>query len=203
MPCSVTKQSIQHFDIQLFVVWFQNGIELPYPNILKINFMFNFTEGILKHSDMLASYARKLTQDRDIARDLCQDTIFKALANRESFNKGTDVKPWLFTIMRNLFINGYRRKKLEKNLFSRSSAELLDHPDPETHLFPAHRTELKEIQSVIHQMPEILRVPIRLYCEGYKYQEIAAITETAIGTTKSRIYMARQMLRKKVARGVA
>ena len=116
MPCSVTKRSIQSSVIQRFIVWFENGIVLPDPNILKINFMFNFTEGILKHSDMLASYARKLTQDRDIARDLCQDTIFKALANRESFNKDTDVKPWLFTIMRNLFINGYRRKKLEKNL---------------------------------------------------------------------------------------
>ncbi len=165
--------------------------------------MLDFTEGILKHADMLASYARRLTQDKETARDLCQDTLFKALVNRESFNKGTDVKPWLFTIMRNLFINGYRRKKLEKNLFSQCPLEMLDHPDPETRFFTTHRTELKEIQAVIHQMPEILRVPIRLYCEGYKYQEIAALTDTAVGTTKSRIYMARQVLRKKVARGAA
>jgi DNA-directed RNA polymerase specialized sigma24 family protein len=117
--------------------------------------MFDFTEGVLKHADVLASYAHKLTQDKHNAQDLCQETLFKALANRDSFV---------------------------------------------TRAFTTHRAELKAIQSVIHEMPDILRIPIHLYSEGYKYQEIASITETAIGTTKSRIFMARQLLRKKVAR---
>jgi RNA polymerase sigma-70 factor (ECF subfamily) len=77
---------------------------------------------------------------------------------------------------------------------------MLDHPDPVTRSSTSHRAELKAIQAVIQGMPDILRVPIHLYSEGYKYQEIAMITETAVGTTKSRIFMARQLLRKKVAR---
>jgi RNA polymerase sigma factor (sigma-70 family) len=162
--------------------------------------MFDFTEGVLKHADVLASYARKLTQDKHNAQDLCQETLFKALANRDSFDRGSDVRPWLFTIMRNLFFNNYRRKTLEKKIFSHEPVEMLNHEDPVTCACATHRAELKAIQSVIHEMPDILRIPIHLYSEGYKYQEIACITETAIGTTKSRIFMARQLLRKKVAR---
>jgi RNA polymerase sigma-70 factor (ECF subfamily) len=161
--------------------------------------MFDFTEGVLKHADLLASYARKLTQDKHSAQDLCQETLFKALANRDTFDRGSDVRPWLFTIMRNLFFNNYRRRTLEKKLFSWEPVELLDHADPVTRTVASHRAELKAIQSAIHGMPDILRIPIHLYSEGYKYQEIAAITDTAIGTTKSRIFMARRLLRNKVA----
>ena len=162
--------------------------------------MFDFTEGVLKHADVLASYARRLPQDKHSAQDLCQETLFKALANRDSFDKGCDVRPWLFTIMRNLFFNNYRRKTLENKLFCHEPVEMLDHPDPVTRSSTSHRAELKAIQAVIQGMPDILRVPIHLYSEGYKYQEIAMITETAVGTTMSRIFMARQLLRKKVAR---
>ena len=159
--------------------------------------MTNITEAILEHVDLLASYARKLTQEKDMARDLCQDTLFKALANRAKFNRGSDVAPWLFTIMRNLFINSYRRKKLEKRVFSRNSPEMAIYADASSHTFTTTRIELKEIQLLIHAMPAILRIPIHLYCQGYKYQEIAALTGTAVGTTKSRIHTARQLLRKK------
>jgi len=159
--------------------------------------MTNITAAILEHTDILASYARKLTRDKDTARDLCQDTLFKALTNQTKFTRGTNMKPWLFTIMRNLFINSYRRKKLEKRLFSRSSAEMVIYTDVSTHAFTTTRIELKEMQTIIETMPATLRIPIRLYCQGYKYQEIAAITETAVGTTKSRIHTARQLLREK------
>ena len=162
--------------------------------------MKHLTEAILQHVDLLSSYARKLTKDRDAAEDLCQDTLFKALANRARFTRGSDVRPWLFTIMRNLFINGYRRKKLEKRVFIRNSTEMVIHADASAHSFTTNRIELKEMQSIINAMPAILRIPIGLYCQGYKYQEIAAITETAVGTTKSRIHTARQLLRKKVNR---
>ncbi|MBS1664346.1 MAG: RNA polymerase sigma factor [Bacteroidetes bacterium] len=156
------------------------------------------TEAILEHADMLASYARKLTHDRDTAMDLCQDTLLKALANRTSFSWGTDVRPWLFTIMRNQFINGYRRKQLEKKIFQRNSTGFTSHADASAQTFMTTRIDLKETQSAIDEMPAILRTPLHLYSQGYKYQEIAAITETAVGTTKSRIHLARQLLREKV-----
>ena len=159
--------------------------------------MINVTEAILEHEKVLASYARKLTQDKDTARDLCQETLLKALANPASFKRGNDVGPWLFTIMRNLFINSYRRKKLEKRLFSRVPPEAVTYTDVSTYASADTRIELKETLSIIDAMPAILGISIRLYSQGYKYQEIAGITNTAVGTTKSRIHTARQLLRKK------
>jgi len=159
--------------------------------------MTDVAEAILEHAEVLASYAKKLTNDRDTARDLCQDTLFKALANRASLNCGIDVKPWLFTIMRNQFIIGYRRKKLEKKLFSRRSPEMVNYPDASTHACTTAHFELKQVQSIINEMPAILRIPIHLSSQGYKYVEIAAIAKAPVSTIKSRIYVARELLRKK------
>jgi len=159
--------------------------------------MINVREAILENEDILVSYARKLTQDRETAKDLYQDTMFKALTHHTSFNRGADVRPWLFTIMRHLFINGYRRKKLQNKIFSKSTPEMLTCADESARSYTTAYIELKEVQSIIESLPAILRLPIRLYSQGYKYQEIAAITETAVGTTKSRIHMARQLLRQK------
>ena len=159
--------------------------------------MTDITESILEHSDILRSYANRLTHDREAAKDLHQETICRALANQASFNRGTNIEAWMFTIMRNLFINGYRRKLREKKIFHRHSPEIALYSAPSDSPPPATRLEIKEIRSVIHSMPDILKIPIYLYCEGYKYQEIATMMDTAVGTTKSRIYLARQLLRKK------
>jgi RNA polymerase sigma factor (sigma-70 family) len=159
--------------------------------------MTQFTESILRFSDTLTSYANSLTHDKESARDLYQETVCRALANQASFSRGTNIEAWLFTIMRNLFINGYRRKVREKRIFSRHSPDAALHSAASDHTPPPTRLAVKEIRSLIHSMPDILKVPINLYCEGYKYQEIADIMDTAVGTTKSRIYLARQLLRKK------
>ena len=159
--------------------------------------MINFKESILRYSELLTSYANSLTHDKESSRDLYQETICRALINQASFNRGTNIEAWLFTIMRNLFINGYRRKVREKRIFSRHSPDAALHSASSDHTPPPTRLEIKEIRSLIHAMPDILKIPINLYCEGYKYQEIAEIMDTAVGTTKSRIYLARQLLRKK------
>jgi RNA polymerase sigma-70 factor (ECF subfamily) len=74
---------------------------------------------------------------------------------------------------------------------------MVTYADASAHAFTFSHIELKEMQSIIEAMPATLRIPIHLYCQGYKYQEIAVITSTAVGTTKSRIHLARQQLRKK------
>jgi RNA polymerase sigma factor (sigma-70 family) len=158
--------------------------------------MLNITAAILRHSDMLAAYAGKLTRDRDDARDLCQDTLFKALANQSKFNDQGNIQSWLCTIMYNLFVNNYRRRKLEQRLFARGTRGLIFAAEPRSDAFATTLMAWKDIQPVIESMPAILRTPIRLYSQGYKYHEIAALTATAVGTTKSRIYMARQLLRR-------
>jgi RNA polymerase sigma factor (sigma-70 family) len=157
--------------------------------------MKNVTEAILQQAEVLTSYARKLTRNSDAAKDLCQETMFRALANRARVRQENDVRPWLYTIMRNLFINSCRKKQVERRLFISNPTEMGGYPDPSTHAFMIDQIELKEIQWLIHEMPETLRIPISLYWQGYKYQEIAAITDTVLGTTKSRIFMARQLLR--------
>lgn len=160
--------------------------------------MKNFSEAVLSHADTLASYARKLTQNGEAAKDLYQDTLFKALANRDTFNRGADLRPWLYTIMRNQFFNIYRKDKREKRLLSRQSPLAVNPIDTSTYAFTTTHLEVKQVKAFINEMPPSLRIPIQLYCQGYKYHEIAAMTETPVGTTKSRIHMARQLLRKKI-----
>jgi RNA polymerase sigma-70 factor (ECF subfamily) len=164
--------------------------------------MTDITESILHHSDILKSYAGRLTHDKEAAKDLHQETICRALANQGSFSRGTNIEAWMFTIMRNLFINGYRRKTREKKIFNRHYPDIALCSTPSDTPPATTRLEIKEIRSMIHAMPDILKIPIYLYCEGYKYQEIATIMDTAVGTTKSRIYLARQLLRKKTGHAV-
>jgi RNA polymerase sigma-70 factor (ECF subfamily) len=160
--------------------------------------MKDFSAAVLSHADTLASYARKLTQNGEAAKDLFQDTLFKALANSSTFHRGSDLKPWLYTIMRNQFFNLYRKNKWEKKLLGRGSPVAVNPVDTSTYAFTTTHLEVKQVKALINEMPASLRVPIQLYCQGYKYQEIAALTGTPVGTTKSRIHMARQLLRKKI-----
>ncbi len=75
-----------------------------------------FSNAVIDFSSNLKPFAINLTQDKEEANDLVQETIYRALVNREKFREGTNLKAWLFTIMKNIFINGYRRKSKRKTL---------------------------------------------------------------------------------------
>lgn len=161
----------------------------------------DFNEVLLENADFLKPFAINLTRDTEAANDLYQETLYKALANREKYNVGTNIKAWLFTIMRNIFINDYRRKSKQKTIFDNTANDYLINMK-QASVSNAAETELrmKEINAAIHQLPEIFKVPFQLYFDGYKYQEIADVLAEPLGTVKSRIHFARKLLKERLTR---
>ncbi|OJW82936.1 MAG: RNA polymerase subunit sigma [Bacteroidetes bacterium 46-16] len=161
----------------------------------------DFNELVVLHSDFLKPYAISLTRDSENAKDLFQETIFKALLNREKYHFGTNLKAWLHTIMRNIFINGYRRNK--KYNYSDNL------PAAEAHLYGKgnalqnngiSRLQVAEIEAAINDLPHVFRIAFELHYTGYKYQEIADLLKEPLGTVKSRIHFARKLLMAKLER---
>ena len=155
---------------------------------------------LLVNSDFLNPFAITLTRDHESAKDLFQETIYRALANREKYNAGTNIKAWLYTIMRNIFINNYRKKIKQNVIFDPTSNDLLDYNQSAISNLAESRLRLKELQTTIHYLPSIFKDPFLLYFDGYKYLEVAEILHEPIGTIKSRIHFARKLLKKKISR---
>jgi RNA polymerase sigma-70 factor (ECF subfamily) len=160
-----------------------------------------FRELLVSQSDFLKPFAISLTRDSEAAKDLYQETVFKALANQEKYHTGTNLKAWLYTIMRNIFINDYRRKAKQKTVFDNTPNDFLINFKQATVSNTAETDlRIKEIRSAIQQLPEIFKTPFQLYFDGYKYQEIAAALKEPLGTIKSRIHFARKLLKEQVER---
>lgn len=160
----------------------------------------NFQSHLMSLQDNLLNFAYMLTSNRDDAYDLLQDTTLKALDNQEKYAENTNFKGWVFTIMRNIFINNYRK--------SVRAATIVDTTDNLYHLnisqdsgleAPEGAYTINEIQGAINALAEELRVPISMHVSGYKYQEIADEMHLPLGTVKSRIHAARQILQRRFA----
>lgn len=154
-----------------------------------------FNSLVLTNAEGLKPFAITLTKDHESAKDLCQETLCKAFTYRDKYEAGTNIKAWLFTIMRNIFINDYRRgnrKRLIMETIERSAT--LYAPPSEIGM------RLKEINSAIHYLPVIFKKACLLYLDGYKYHEIALALDEPLGTIKSRIHFAKKMLQKQIDR---
>jgi len=160
-----------------------------------------FNEMLLGNADFLKPFAINLTRDTEAANDLFQETLYKALANKEKYNAGTNIKAWLFTIMRNIFINNYRRKAKQKTIFDSTPNDYLINLKQATVGNVAESDmRVKEINQAIRQLPEIFKTPFLLYFDGYKYNEIAEVLAEPLGTIKSRIHFARKLLKEQINR---
>ena len=160
-----------------------------------------FSELLVTNADFLKPFAINLTRDSEEANDLFQETLYKALANQEKYNVGTNIKAWLFTIMRNIFINNYRRKVKQRTIFDSTPNEFLINQKQATVANAAESgMKMKEIQEAIHNLPEIFKTPFLLYFDGYKYNEIAELLQEPLGTIKSRIHFARKLLKEQISR---
>ena len=126
---------------------------------------------------LLHSFAYNLTKNQEDAKDLYQETAFRAMTNREKFRPGTNFKAWLFTIMKNIFINNYR-KKVKANT-------IMDSTDYMYYINSGSTSIRNEGESN----------PFLMHYRGYKYQEIADHLELPLGTVKSRIFFARKELK--------
>jgi RNA polymerase sigma factor (sigma-70 family) len=158
-----------------------------------------FNRILVTHSDFLKPFAISLTKDQDTARDLLQETMYRALANKEKYSVGTNIKAWLYTILRNTFINDYRRKVKRNQVLQLTPANGL--PDAGISMFTADGDmALKEVWKMVLELPDIFRNPFILYFEGYKYHEIADMLNEPLGTIKSRIHFARKLLKSQIER---
>src|SRR6187402_1030615 len=160
-----------------------------------------FNELLLGNADPLRPFAVNLTHDQDTAKDLFQETLYKALANKDKYCTGTNIKAWLFTIMRNIFINNYRRRSKQRTIFDNGTNEILINSGKiivsnggENYL------QLKETHKAIYQLPQIFKIPFLLHIEGYRYHEISESLNEPLGTIKSRIYFARKLLKEQLSR---
>ena len=160
-----------------------------------------FNQVLIHNSDYLKPFAMTLTRDSESAKDLVQETLYRALANKEKYLDGTNIKAWVYTIMRNIFINNYRRSAKQNTIFDNTPNDfLLDHNQFSTVNAAETNLSVKNIYEAIHQLPEIFKTPFQLYFEGYKYHEIALVLKEPLGTIKSRIHFARKLLKQQLER---
>lgn len=158
-----------------------------------------FNTKILGERQSLKSFALSLTRNSDDAKDLVQDTYLKAITYRDKFEDSTNLKAWLFTIMKNTFINTYRRA-VKTNQIIQANADLaMARAFKNNHLdITESRMVSKDIVSRIDQLDDQYKIPFTRYYNGYKYEEIAREMQLPLGTVKSRIFLARKILMKKL-----
>lgn len=154
-----------------------------------------FKKRLLGLQGNLLNFAYQLTTNREQAQDLLQDTTLKALDNEDKYVDNVNFKGWIFTIMRNIFINNYRQTVRK--------ATVIDQTEDLYHLnicqdsgldTPDGSFAVQEISKAINSFSDDYRIPFSMHVAGYKYQEIAEKMHLPLGTIKSRIFFARQRL---------
>ncbi|MEG1586817.1 MAG: RNA polymerase sigma factor [Bacteroidales bacterium] len=159
--------------------------------------MSNFTlqQQLLGLQDRLFSFAMSMTENREDAKDLLQETTLRVLDNQDKFVADTNFKAWVFTLMRNIFINNYR-KLVREQRFVTPADELyqLNLPANSGYSSPESALSLKDMQEALADLDDDLRMPFSMHVLGYKYHEISEQLNIPIGTVKSRIFVARKHL---------
>ena len=157
----------------------------------------DFTQNLLGMQTELLRFALKLTADQEEADDLLQETSLKALDNEDKYTPDTNFKGWMYTIMRNIFINNYRKMVRDQtfvdqteNLYHLNLSQDSGFESTEGNY------DLKEIRKIVNTLPKEYRIPFSMYVSGFKYREIAERLGLPIGTVKSRIFFTRQRLQK-------
>ena len=154
----------------------------------------SFRDEIISMRGKLNHFAMSLTSDHEEAKDLVQETYLKALIYADKYEEDTNLKAWVLTIMRNTFINDYRKRKRVNEIIGEnidthhlaSRAKSLDKADVKYHV--------KEINKQINNIADEQRIPFEMFLDGYKYKEIADRMHISLGTVKSRIFFTRKKL---------
>ena len=155
----------------------------------------SFKKNLLSVQEELLRFAYKLTADREEANDLLQETSLKALDNEDKYIPDTNFQGWMYKIMRNIFINNYRKIVRDQTF--------VDHTDNLYHLNLPQDSgfdstegayDIKEIHRVVNLLPNEYRIPFAMHVSGFKYREIAEKLSLPLGTVKSRIFFTRQRL---------
>ena len=144
----------------------------------------------------LRNFALKLTRNLEDATDLTQETMTKAFYNHDKFREGTNMKAWLYTIMKNIFINNYRRQSTNLVVTDDTDNQYyINSHSQRTSNLGDSKMILKDIQEAISTLSKNLRIPFVMAFQGYKYEEIAQYMKVPLGTVKIRIHNARKKLK--------
>jgi len=150
---------------------------------------------------VLNSFAYNLTKNIEDAKDLYQETAFRALTNKEKFRVGTNFKAWLFTIMKNIFINNYRKKMKANTIMDSTDNDFYINSGKNVVSNQAESNiMMKELKGMVRSLENTIKVPFVMHFNGYKYQEIADYLGLPLGTVKSRIFFARKELKNLILR---
>ncbi len=156
----------------------------------------NLNNEICNHRSCLEAFAMKFTADTEDANDLVQDTIIKAIRYHNLYREGTNLRGWLYTIMKNTFINEYRRTGRRRSVITVTddlSAQQLK--KSAAHNLGEGKFVMEDINKAMEKLQPEYSIPFLRYFEGYKYHEIAQEMGIPIGTVKTQIHMARQLLK--------
>ena len=153
---------------------------------------------LIEEISSLRKFARKFNNDQQELNDLVQDTLVRALRFWDKFRPGTSMKAWLFVIMKNTYLNNYRKNLLNRAIFDYNEDAGL------SSFYSANQTgntaELKfisdDIKIALSRLPEELQLPFKMYTDGYKYREIAQQTGVPMGTVKTRMHVGQIQLKK-------
>lgn len=157
--------------------------------------VIEFNTQLTDLKDNLHRFAYRLTTDSDDAEDLLQETLYKALINKDKFQDKTNLKSWTFTIMKNTFINNYRRAVRSQTILdSTKESYFLNIPQDSGLISPDSSFAVKEIKKAVNDLEIEYRKPFTMHTEGFKYKEIAEELGLPIGSVKSRIFIARKKL---------
>jgi RNA polymerase sigma-70 factor (ECF subfamily) len=158
-----------------------------------------FSHSVNQKSQDLRFHALRFTKDEEDANDLIQETMYKAISNRDKFKYGTNLKAWLYTIMKNTFITNYQ-KMMRRNTFIDTTDNLhyINHSNYTATNYGENKFVLKDIQYAINNLDDIFKTPFMMHFRGFKYHEIAEKLEIPIGTVKNRIHIARKELKQEL-----
>lgn len=159
----------------------------------------NFAQDLLSVQTELLNFAYKLTADREEANDLLQETSLKALDNEDKYTAETNFKGWTYTIMRNIFINNYRKALRDQTYVDQTDNQFYLNQNIDIEGDSTEGSyDLKEMRRIVNALPKEYRIPFSMYVSGFKYREIADKLGLPLGTVKSRIYFTRQKLQEEL-----
>jgi len=153
-----------------------------------------FNTRLTNMESSLSYFALSLTRDSENAKDLVQETFLKAIQYRDKYTADNNIKAWLFTILKNTYLNQVTKLSSKNTINDKSEDEYIlkntmyDNQNAETDI------STSDIQTTISELEDDYRIPFQMFVDGYKYKEIADETNLPIGTVKSRIFFARRKL---------
>ena len=153
-----------------------------------------FNEALIGMESNLQSFALNFTRNSEDAKDLTQETMLKAITYSNYYTPQTNFRAWVFTIMRNIFINQYRRKVKSRMIFDNSKELYLLNNSNDSENSTLNLLSEKEVNKQISRLDHEYKKPFEMHFQGFKYKEIADQLGIPIGTVKSRIFIARKKL---------